>query len=169
MAKLPGPIELEVSDLASIWRDTGNPAAAWRCFALARENNLPVPAAVDAEIMRFAQAVTAPLADDRGSITAGTVAESWGITRGRKPAPELRNTLREFDLYFSYWNFRRMTHRKDGDGQWIDIPGKPHGEAVSALVNKFDKSPKTIEGILTDLFKRHGPDDPWENPAFRDP
>jgi hypothetical protein len=168
MAKLPGPIELEICELAGIWRETGNPAAAWRCFVLARENGFPVPAVIDAEIMRFAQAITAPLASDRSTITARTVAEAWEITKGRKPAPELRNYRRDLDLYFEYWRWRRTSHRKTPTG-WIDVPGLSHGDAICKLVSKLGKSPKTIEGVMTRFSKEYGDGDPNENPAFREP
>src|SRR6478735_5235196 len=122
MAKLPGPIEDEIGELSSIFAETGNPAAAWQAFVLARDHGFPVPANIEAEITRFAQAVTAPLAGDRGAITARTVAEAWGITKGRKPAPELRNYRRDLDFYFEYWRWRRTSHHKSPAG-WIDVPG----------------------------------------------
>lgn len=169
MAKLPSPIELEISALAGIFGETGNPAAAWRCFALARDNSLPVPEDIDAEIVRFAQAVTAPLADKKGSITQKSVAAAWGITKGRKPAPELRVYRRDIDIYFDYWRLRCMSHRRSPTEYWIDTPGLPHGEAISKLVLRWNKSPKTIEEIMTRLFKEYGDGNPYENLTCGDP
>ncbi|GEC16503.1 hypothetical protein [Nitrobacter winogradskyi] len=168
MAKLPGPIEDEIDELASIFGETGNPAAAWQAFALAREHGFAVPANVDAEIARFAQAVTAPLDGDRGPITSRSVAEAWGITQGRKPAPELRNYRRDLDLYFEYWRLRRTKHRKTSAG-WIDVPGLSRNEAIAKLVDLHHKSPKTIEEIMTRFFKEYGDGDPLKNLASREP
>lgn len=169
MAKLPSPIEDEIGELTGIFAETGNPAAAWRCFVLARENGLPVPEAIDAEIVRFAQAVVAPLGEDRGSITQKSVAAAWGITKGRKPAPELRVYRRDADIYFDYWRLRSMSHRRTPTGCWIDTPGLPHGEAISKLVLRWNKSPKTIEEIMTRLLKEYGDNNPYENLASGEP
>jgi hypothetical protein len=168
MAELPGPIEDEIWDLAGIFAETGNPAAAWQAFTLARAHGFSVPANVDAEIVRFAQAVTAPLAGDRGSITADTIAEAWGITKGRKPAPELRKFRRDLDLYFEYWRLRRTKHRKTSAG-WIDVPGLSRIDAIAKLVDQHNKSPKTIEEIMARFSKEYGDGDPLQNPAFREP
>lgn len=156
MAKLPTPIEYELMGLAHIWERTGNPAAAWRAFHLACANGVAVPSPVMAEVERFAEAVTAPLVEKGGSITKDSVAAAWGISRGRKPAPELRSELRDLDIYFAYWDFRR--------GLTIRTEGHPldHGDALKALSEKFAKDIKTIEGIMTALFVAHGNDDPYE-------
>jgi hypothetical protein len=161
MAKFPGPIEVEISELAGIWREHRNPAAAWRCFALAREHGFSVPQDIDAEIVRFAQDVTAPLAGDRGSITQKSVAAAWGIDRGRKPAPELRGQRRDVEIWLEYWELRRGGVHPD--------KAMPRGEAIGTLVNRYKKSPKTIEEILAAFSEKYGPDDPFQNPIFREP
>jgi hypothetical protein len=153
MAKFPSPIEVEISKLAGIWRETENPAAAWKCFALARENGLPVPEVIDAEIVRFAQAVTAPLANDRDTITAGTVTAAWGLAKGFKPAPELRNARRDVEVWLEYWELRRGGVSPDA--------GLARNDAISTLADKRNMSPKTIEGILDHFAKEYGPDDPF--------
>jgi hypothetical protein len=160
MAKLPGPIELEISELAGIFADTENPAAAWRAFALARQNNLPVPPNVDAEIVRFADAVTAPLETDRDTITEKTLTAAWGLKVGFKPAPELRNARRDWDVWLYYWELRR--------GGVDPEPGVGRDAAIAETALKFGKSPKTIEGILTYFTTKYGDGDPFENPAFRE-
>lgn len=153
MTKLPGPVELEISELAGIFAETRNPAAAWRAFALARRHDLPVPLAVGAEVVRFAEAVVAPLESDRGSITAASIAEAWGLSRGKKPAPGLRNIRRDFDVWLEFWELRRG--------------GMARGDAIGRLVVKHNRSPQLIEGILTRFAKRYGDGDPFENPDFR--
>lgn len=157
MAKLPDPIELEISELAGIWRGTKNPAAAWRCFVLARENGLPVPEVIDAEIMRFAQAVTEPLESDRGTITAGTVAKAWGVAKGQKPAPQLRNARRDVAIWLEYWELRRGGVSPDA--------GLSRSDAISTLVKKHDKSPELIGGILDHFAKEYAPGDPFAMPV----
>jgi hypothetical protein len=160
MAKLPDPIELEISELAGIWRGTKNPAAAWRCFVLARENGLPVPEVVDAEIMRFAQAVTEPLSVKGGSITQKSVAAAWGVAgQGGKPASELRNARRDPEIWLEYWELRRGGVHPD--------TALSRNDAISELVNRLNLSPKTIEGILTAFNAKYGPNDPFDEPPFR--
>jgi hypothetical protein len=160
MARLPDPIELEISELAGIFDDTGNPAAAWRAFTLARQHNLPVPASIDAEIVRFAEAVTAPLENGKDTITAASVANAWGIAHGRKPAPELRNARRNIDIWIEYWELRRGGVDPD--------TALGRDDAIARLVLRYNKTPKLIEGILTAQFEKHGPNDPFAPPAFRE-
>lgn len=151
MAKLPDAIDLEISELAGIWRDTTNPLAAWRCFVIARQNSRVVPAVIDAEIFRFAETVIAPAG---GSVTQKTVAEAWGIATGRKPVMELRNTQRDIAIYLDFWEMRR--------------DGKTRAEAIAALILAHNKTDKTIEGVLNRFSEMHGPGDPFDNPAFRE-
>lgn len=155
MAKLPSPVEYEIIELTHIWERTGNPAAVWRAFHLASAHGVVVPPAVMAEVKRFAEAVTAPLAEKGGSITKDTVAAAWGIKRGRKPAPELRSELRASDIYIAYWQFRRGLYADDGHP--LD-----HGKALEALSEKFALEFKTIEEVMTAQFAAHGADDPYE-------
>ncbi|MBB1089796.1 hypothetical protein HUU61_00690 [Rhodopseudomonas palustris] len=158
MAKLPSPIELEISELAGVFADTKNPAAAWRAFVLARRHGLPVPACVDTEIVRFAEAVTAPLETDRDTITAGTVAAAWGIVKGQKPAPQLRNTRRNLDIWLAYWEKRR--------GGVHPETALPRDKAIAALVKERHLSWDSIEGILTEVTKLYGDEDPVGNSRF---
>ncbi len=169
MAKLPGPIELEISELAGIWREHGNPAAAWRCFVLAREHGFPVPEVIDAEIMRFAQAVTAPLADKKDTITQKSVAAAWGIAAGRKPAPELRNTRRDTEMYFEYWDLRRTVGRKTPTGEVIIVEGLSRTDAILALAAKHNMPPKTVEAFLTTLSRNTGRATRSKTPHFATP
>jgi hypothetical protein len=150
MALLPGPIEDEIWELAGIFAESHNPAAAWLAFALAREHGFSVPANVDAEITRFAQAVIAPLADKEGSITARTITEAWGIDRGRKPGMELRGARRDLGIYFEYWDLRRTVSRRTPTGSEV-IEGLSRSGAIAKLVERHNKSPKTIEGVVDDF------------------
>lgn len=160
MAKLPTPIEYEIMELTHIWKGTGNPAAAWRAFHLARSNRIEVPAPVAAEIDRFAEAVTAPLNTDRDTITKDSVAVAWGIKKGHKPAMELRGDLRDLEIYMAFWQFRRGERTTRSD--YRELGQMDRGEALAAVAADFGMSQKTAEEILTGQFETEGRDDPYE-------
>lgn len=78
-----GPAELRRWE--RVWETTGNVAAAWRCFRLARAWGLPVPLSVLAELDRVAAAIEAEVERVRAQEADATV-------RG-KPAGLRRETM----------------------------------------------------------------------------
>jgi hypothetical protein len=81
---------------------------------------------------------------------------------------ELRNTRRDIELYFEYWDLRRTVSRRTPTGSEV-VDGLSRNEAIAKLVDLHHKSPKTIEGVVDHYAKKYGPGDPLENPAFREP
>ena len=82
-------VRSRVSHLAGLYRETGNVAAAWTSFHVARSYGIPVPDAVAAEVERFAAAIAgvvdSAMAGDRDArLDSRTVARLWaGETAGR--------------------------------------------------------------------------------------
>lgn len=108
MADLSSPMldaKYEVAHLTRYFEQSGNVAAAWRCWHLARKWGFPVPAVVDAEIDRFAAAIAgvtdAALAGNAESrLDSKTVARLWGAAaRGKEdPAKALCAWDRDLDV-----------------------------------------------------------------------
>jgi hypothetical protein len=120
-----------------------------------------VPDEIALEIKRFAEAVVAPMTQPKGSITQKSVASAWGITRGRKPVAELRNRQRAWAIYLEYWELRRGS-----DSPNSSLRGVSHGEAMKTLVEKHNKSPKLLEGIMTEIFATEGKEDPFNGSDY---
>ncbi|TQF26892.1 hypothetical protein UNPF46_32190 [Bradyrhizobium sp. UNPF46] len=54
MSPLPDLVASEITDLTTFFISTGNVAAAWRAYSLARQHSRAVPDVIQAEIDRFA-------------------------------------------------------------------------------------------------------------------
>ncbi|MBR1131934.1 hypothetical protein [Bradyrhizobium iriomotense] len=54
MSPLPDLVASEITDLTTFFISTGNVAAAWRAYSLARQHSRAVPHVIQAEIDRFA-------------------------------------------------------------------------------------------------------------------
>lgn len=139
-----------MSELASIFRETQNPAAAWLAFHLAKENNLPVPDIVAAEIDRFAAEVSKPLlaawnGDQLAKITTKGITEAWGSGRGMKPAQDLRRSRRDGSIVAHYWDKTNEASAND---------------AKAAVMKDYNLSDKSIEQLLTTARKTRDPDTP---------
>ncbi|WP_038935953.1 hypothetical protein [Bradyrhizobium japonicum] len=151
MAQLPSPPELELSELAGIFHETRNPAAAWLAFHLAKKHDLPVPEIVANEIERFAAEVSKPLlaawnGDGRAKITTKDITTAWGCGRGAKLAQALRLSRRAASIVGEYWG--KITS------------GVRPTDALGALMDDHNLSDKAIEEILTAARKNRDLDTP---------
>lgn len=140
MAPLPSENALELNELAGIFFETKNPAAAWLAFHLARQYDLPVPDIVSAEIDRFAAEISAPLirawnGDGRATITTKEITNAWGCGRGSRFAQTLRLSRRAAQIVVEYW-------------QKITAGVRPT-DAIGALADAHHLSDKAIEELLT--------------------
>jgi hypothetical protein len=76
MSPLPDLVASEITDLTTFFISTGNVAAAWRAYSLARQHSRAVPDVIQAEIDRFA----AGLADVAGQAMRAGVDVAHPIT-----------------------------------------------------------------------------------------
>lgn len=115
MAELFNPksaVEYHLKHLTEFFRESGNVAAAWRGWHIARKWGFDVPEIIAAEVDRFATAIAeitdrALAGDKRASLDSETVAMIWagnkrakdGTRRGKKePAGELYEWNRNLDV-----------------------------------------------------------------------
>ncbi|WP_316233388.1 hypothetical protein [Bradyrhizobium sp. SZCCHNPS2010] len=98
----------DLDRLSALFEETGNPAAAWLCWQLARKWQMPAPQAVAEEINRFADrlaalAIEALDGNARTVIDANAVASLWHVSpkaskgKTRRGATGLAEQLRLWD------------------------------------------------------------------------
>lgn len=108
MARLPDLVAEEIDHLTSYFESTGNVAAAWRVFSLARKTGRSVPAPVAAEIDRFAdgvasvagRAMQATPNDGPLYFTPEKLGALWRGDGGQNPADTLRRDWRDMQIGF---------------------------------------------------------------------
>lgn len=156
MAKLydpEGAARARVAHLADLYRDTGNVAAAWTCWHVARAHGLPVPQAVAAEIDRFAQAIAGVIesatAGDRDARLDGrTIARLWAGEAGGRGKNEPAGAVADWqrDLAASVDVIRR---RDGGETEASAVTSVAHARgmsesAVRAAVRRFRPAPEDV-------------------------
>lgn len=146
MARLKDPVReaaYRVGHLAACFRQTGNVAAAWACWHLARAHGLTVPDVIAAEIDRFAAAISgivdAPGAGKPGmTLDNRTVARLWSGERGgrgkKEPAGELAEWRRDSDIAADVWR------RRDG--------GETEASAVASVAKARDKGESLVRAAV---------------------
>lgn len=103
MAPLPDLIDSEIASLTNYFETTGNVAAAWRVFHLAREYGRLIPDSVAAEIDRFAagiahvaeQAMLAELDAHPLYFTPERLGALWRGDAGQSPVGALQRDWRD--------------------------------------------------------------------------
>lgn len=106
MAPLPSLIDSEIASLTEYFNRTGNVAAAWRVYSLARQHDRPTPGSVLAEIDRFAagiaevayQAMLASPSDTPLYFTPEKLGTLWRGDGGQNPVGALQRDWRDMSI-----------------------------------------------------------------------
>lgn len=142
--------ESRVGHLATFFLQTGNVAAAWACWHMARTHGLPVPDVVAAEVDRFAAAIagvvdSAIAGDHDARLDGRTVARLWGgegSGRGRnEPAGGVADWERDIAIMLDVLSLR--------DG------GATEASAVSSVAD----ARRTSESLVRAAVRRYRPSD----------
>lgn len=99
----------EILDLTDFFEKTGNRAAAWRAYSLARKHSRPVPDVIQAEVDRFAECVSLVAAKAIQAEVGATpvrfrpeeLGQAWRGDGGENPVRALQDEWRDYQIYWS--------------------------------------------------------------------
>lgn len=118
----------EIALMADLFKQTRDPACAWRAFSLARQHSLELPAIIDTEVDRFAAAVGA-------LATPNSWTKSPGDKRKAAP-PEAIGRI-----------FKGHKGRNAGTGSATAYRAYALAVFVEKLIREGDKSFKAVERV----------------------
>ena len=109
MTTLPDLIGSEIADMTEFFKRTGNPAAAWRAYNLARQHSRAVPNLIQAEVDRFAACVSA-VAEKAIQAEVGAppvrfrseeLGQAWRGDCGGNPIGSLQDEWRDYQIFWA--------------------------------------------------------------------